>query len=388
MTLATKPTRLPERPWFSSGPTAKHPEFSLSNLSQAPLGRSNRSKATVGRLQHALELTRSILEIPENYRVFMMPGSDTGAFEAAMWNLLGERKTQILAFENFGKLWADDAVKHLKLDCEVLEAPYGQLPDLSKISKDCDIVFPWNGTTSGVRVPNADFIADDHEGLVLCDATSGAFSMSLPWEKLDVATFSFQKALGGEAGIGVLILSPKAVERLNSFEHNRPIPKIIRLKKGASADEVTLNGDAINTFSFLVIEDFIDALKWAGRQGGLEALIARTNDNFETLKNWVERTPWVDFVAEDVATRSTTSVCLKFVAPDIQAAPDGFASKLAATMSAILEREGAAYDINGYRAAPAGLRLWCGATVDSDDVADVLPWLEWAYAEALKTLMA
>ncbi|WP_303827609.1 phosphoserine transaminase [Asticcacaulis taihuensis] len=387
---ANKPARAPERPWFSSGPTSKRPGWSVQALSGAPVGRSNRSKVTVGRLNQAIDLTRSILQIPADYQVLVMPASDTGAFEAAMWNLLGQHKVQLLAFESFGQLWADDAVTHLKLDCEVLSAPYGQLPDLSKIDPEADLVFPWNGTTSGVRVPNSDFL-NDHEGLVLCDATSAAFCMELPWEKLDVATFSFQKALGGEAGFGVLVLSPKALDRLNSWESGRPIPKVLRLKaKGPNntqvADMKVIGGDAINTYSFLVIEDYLDALRWASLEGGLEGLINRCNHNFNVLREWVEATPWIDFVAEVPETRSTTSVCLKFVDPAVQSQPAEVQAKLAAKMASLLEIEGVAFDINGYRAAPPGLRIWCGCTVEADDIDSLLPWLEWAYAEALTAL--
>lgn len=385
-TAALKPATKPERPWFSSGPTAKRPGWTPQALSSAPVGRSNRSKVTVGRIRQALEMTREILGVPAEYSVFMTPGSDTGAFEAAMWNLLGARKTQLLAFENFGQLWADDATQHLKLDCEVLSAPYGQLPDLTKIDPACDLVFPWNGTTSGVCVPDAAFISDSHEGLVLCDATSAAFCMDLPWEKLDVATFSFQKALGGEAGIGVLILSPKAVERLNSFDSGRPIPKVLRLKKKGEADLTILGGDAINTFSFLVIEDYLDALRWAQREGGLDGLIERCEHNAAVVTDWVEKTPWIDFVAEVPETRSTTSVCLKFVDPAVAAQPPEVQAKLAAMVGSLLEVEGVGFDVTGYRAAPPGLRLWCGCTVDVSDLEALLPWLEWAYAEALSAL--
>ena len=382
-----KPPRAPERPWFSSGPTSKRPGWSVKALAGAPVGRSNRSKVTVARIQQALDLTRSILEIPADYSVFMTPGSDTGAFEAAMWNLLGPRKVQLLAFESFGQLWADDAVEHLKLDAEVLSAPYGQLPDLSRIDPESDLVFPWNGTTSGVRVEDGAFL-EGHKGLVLCDATSAAFCMELPWTKLDVATFSFQKALGGEAGIGVLVLSPRAVERLNTFDSGRAIPKVLRLKKKGAADPAILGGDAINTFSFLVIEDYLDALKWATFEGGLEGLINRCNNNFNVLREWVEATPWVDFVAEVKAQRSTTSVCLKFVDPAVLGQSKEVQAKLAAKIGSLLEIEGVAFDVTGYRAAPPGLRIWCGCTVEADDIEALTPWLEWAYAEALQALAA
>ncbi|MDI7773736.1 phosphoserine transaminase [Asticcacaulis sp. EMRT-3] len=389
-TPTQKPPRAPERPWFSSGPTAKRPGWSVKALENAPVGRSNRSKVTVARIRQALDLTRSILEIPADYQVFMMPGSDTGAFEAAMWNLLGPRKVQLLAYESFGQLWGDDAVNHLKLDAEVLSAPYGRLPDLTKIDPEADLVFPWNGTTSGVRVPDGDFLkahkTHKNGGLVLCDATSAAFCMELPWDSIDVATFSFQKALGGEAGIGVLILSPKAVERLNSFDSGRPIPKVMRLKKGALADDKILGGDAINTFSFLIIEDFLDALKWATYQGGLEGLIFRCNNNFRALAEWVEKTPWIDFVAEVPEQRSTTSVCLKFTDPAITSQSAEVQAKLAGKIGSLLEIEGVAFDVTAYRAAPPGLRIWCGCTVEADDIDALKPWLEWAYAEALAAL--
>ncbi|MFT4091508.1 MAG: phosphoserine transaminase [Asticcacaulis sp.] len=385
--MSLKPAIKPERPWFSSGPTAKRPGWSVQALESAPVGRSNRSKATVGRLRQSLDLTREILGIPSNYQVFFTPGSDTGAFEAAMWNLLGPRKVQLLAFESFGQLWANDATEHLKLDAEVLSAPYGQLPDLSRIDPQADLVFPWNGTTSGVKVPNSDFL-NGHQGLVLCDATSAAFSMNLPWEKLDVITFSFQKALGGEAGIGAMILSPKAVERLNSYDSGRPIPKVLRLKKKDSADMAILGGDAINTFSFLIIEDYLDALRWGQREGGLEALVSRSERNAEALFQWVEKTAWIDFVAEVPETRSTTSVCLKFVAPEMQAQPSEVQAKLAAKVGSLLDIEGVAYDVTGYRAAPPGLRIWCGSTVETDDIEALLPWLEWGYAEAVAALKA
>ena len=383
--MHTKPTRTPERPYFSSGPTCKRPGWSPEALLSAPLGRSNRSKLAVGRVQLALNQTRDMLNIPDDYHVFTVPGSDTGAFEAAMWNLLGARKVQLLAFESFGQLWADDAVNHLKLDAEVLSAPYGQLPDLSLIDPEADLVFPWNGTTSGVRLPNADFIKD-HQGLVLCDATSAAFCMALPIEKFDVTTFSFQKALGGEAGIGILILSPKAVERLNSYESGRPIAKVLRLKKAGKADKAIIEGDAINTLSFMVMEDYLDALRWAQKLGGLEALIERCQNNFAVLNEWVEATDWIDFVALSAEIRSTTSVCLKFVAEEVCAKGAEYELKLAQKIGSLLEAEGVAFDVVGYRLAPAGLRIWCGPTVDSDDLCALLPWLAWAYDNAIAML--
>lgn len=384
--LRTKPAMAPERPWFSSGPTAKRPGWTPQVLAQAPVGRSNRSRATVGRLNQAIDLTRSVLEIPADYQVLVMPASDTGAFEAAMWNLLGERRVQLLAFESFGQLWADDAVGHLKLDAEVLSAPYGRLPDLSKIDPACDLVFPWNGTTSGVCVPDDGFLAGREgadAGLVLCDATSAAFCMELPWAKLDVATFSFQKALGGEAGFGVLVLSSKAVTRLNTWESGRAIPKVLRLKNKGAADMKILGGDAINTYSFLVIEDYLDALRWGIREGGLAGLVERSRRNFEALEAWVNTTPWVDFVAEVPEQRSTTSVCLKFIDPAVVAWPEVEQAKLAARIGSLLELEGAAFDVVGYRNAPPGLRVWCGCTVETADIVALTPWLDWAYHAAM-----
>ncbi len=380
-----RPDAAPTRPWFSSGPTAKRPGWTPQALAGAPVGRSNRSKATVSRLNEALDLTRSILEIPQDYQVLITPGSDTGAFEAAMWNLLGPRKVQLLSYESFGQLWADDAVAHLKLDAEVLSAPYGRLPDLGRIDRDADLVFPWNGTTSGVRVPDSAFLKS-REGLNLCDATSAAFCMELPWALLDVATFSFQKALGGEAGFGVLVLSPKAVERLNTFDSGRPIPKVLRLKSKSAADMKILGGDAINTYSFLVIEDYLDALRWGLGEGGLAGLVARCNRNAAALGAWVEATAWVDFVAEVPATRSTTSVCLKFVAPGVVSQPADAQARLAAKIGALLESDGIAFDVVGYRNAPPGLRVWCGCTVETADIEALTAWLDWAYAEALAEL--
>ena len=382
-----KPALMPERPWFSSGPTAKRPGWTAQGLSGAAVGRSNRSRAAVGRLNQAIELTRSLLEIPEDYKVFVMPGSDTGAFEAAMWNLLGPRKVQVMAFESFGQLWADDAVAHLGLDAEVLGAPYGGLPDLDRIDPLADLVFPWNGTTSGVRLADGDFL-DGHYGLVLCDATSAAFCMELPWPRLDVVTFSFQKALGGEAGFGVLVMSPRAVERLDGFESGRPIPKVLRLKSNGAADLKILGGDAVNTYSFLVIEDYLDALRWGVREGGLAALIERCNRNARALAHWVEATSWIDFVAEDAATRSTTSVCLKFTDPAVTQQPAETQAKLAARIGSLLEKEGVAFDITAYRNAPPGLRIWCGCTVDVRDIELLTPWLDWAYVQAIQDLMA
>ncbi len=381
--LRARPVRYPERPWFSSGPTAKRPGWSLDALSSARLGRSNRSTSTVGRLNEALDLTRDILQVPDDYAVTFVPGSDTGAFEAALWNLLGPRPVQVLSFENFSQLWATDTRDHLGINPEILSAPYGALPDLGQINPEADLVFAWNGTTAGVKVPNGDFIAADRGGLTLCDATSATFSMDLPWDKLDVVTFSFQKALGGEAGIGALILSPRAVARLDSHTPSWPIPKVLRLKKGDKADRAILAGDAINTYSFLVIEDYIDALRWAGRIGGLDALIGRTEANAAVLEDWIERTPWIDYLAVDPATRSTTSVCLTFTDPIVTARSAEDQAAFVKAFCTLLEREQAAFDISGYRAAPPGLRIWCGCTVDAEDLRALTPWLEWAWSQML-----
>lgn len=375
--MTAKPSRRPETPWFSSGPTAKRPGWSPDALSGALVGRGIRSAPVLARIEQAIQLTREVLEIPADYLAILTPGSDTGAVETAMWNMLGARPVQLLAFENFGRQWATDATEHLKLDAEVLSAPYGALPDLSRVRPDADLVFPWNGTTSGARVPDASFISAEREGVVICDATSAAFAMPLDWSKLDATTFSFQKALGGEAGIGVLVLSPRAVERLRSFDPGRPIPKVMRLRKGRGADEAILSGTLINTYSLLVIEDYLDALRWAARVGGLPELIRRTRESFARLSEWVERTPWIDFLVAEPAHRSETSVCLKFTE-----APAGAETAFVKRFCALIEREGVAYDLNSHREAPAGLRIWCGCTVEPEDVSALLPWLDWAYAAA------
>jgi phosphoserine aminotransferase len=378
-----KPEAKPDRPWFSSGPTAKRPGWSAQALSHDLLGRGIRAPEVVARFRYGLELTRRVLEVPEGWTLAYLPGSDTGAVEAAMWCLLGERPVQVLAFENFGKLWVADAREHLKLEPEVLEAPWGAWPDTTPVDPAKDLVFPWNGTTSGVRAPNADFIADQREGLVICDATSAAFSMDLPWSKLDVVTFSFQKALGGEAGIGVAALSPRAVERLDRWRAPWPVPKLLRLQTAEGFDRTLGAGAMINTFSLWTLEDWIDALEWAEAIGGLTELIRRTEANAEALAAWVERTPWIDFLAERPDTRSTTSVCLKIVDPRVRAMAEDERQALVKRMKALVEGEGAAFDIEGHRNAPAGLRVWCGATVETADVVALTPWLDWAFAEAL-----
>ncbi len=378
-----KPARKPARPWFSSGPTAKRPGWSPEALQGAVVGRSHRAGPGGARIRQALEQTREALEIPADYLVGLVPGSDTGAIELAMWNLLGARAVQLLSFENFGKQWVTDAVKHLKLDAEVLEAPYGQLPDLSRVRGDADLVFCWNGTTSGVRVPNADFIAADRAGLALCDATSAAFAMPLDWPKLDVVTFSWQKALGGEGGHGVLVLSPRAVERLESYTPAWPLPKVFRVTKGGKLDRSIFEGQTINTPSLLCVEDWLDALRWAASVGGLTEMQRRTQANFAALSEWVDDADWIDFLAADPAIRSETSVCLKIVHPTVAAMPPEEQSAFVKAMAAVLDREGAAHDVAGHREAPPGLRVWCGCTVEADDVEALGPWLDWAFRATL-----
>jgi phosphoserine aminotransferase len=385
--MTTKPGMRPARPEFSSGPCAKRPGWAPDNLSSAVLGRSHRSKAGKGRLQAAIDQTRAVLEVPTDYRIGIVPGSDTGAVEMAMWSLLGPRKVQLLAFESFGKDWVSDVVQQLKLPAEPLQAPYGALPDLTKVDPKADLVFTWNGTTSGVRVPNADFIAADREGLTLCDATSAAFAQPLEWPKLDVVTFSFQKVLGGEAAHGVLILSPRAVERLESYDPPWPMPKLFRLTKGGKISDEIFEGSTINTPSMLCVEDYLDALKWASSLGGLDALHRRANGNLAVLETWVEATPWVEFLAKDPATRSNTSVCLRIVDPRVAALSPAGQSEFAARVAALLEKEGVALDIGGYRDAPPGLRIWCGATVEADDLEALTPWLDWAFAQVCAELL-
>ena len=387
--MTTKPKTRPARPWFSAGPTAKRPGYSLAGLPSDLLGRGIRAPEVVARFAYALERTRGLLEVPADYQMVYVPGSQTGAIEAALWGMLGERPVQVMAFENFGKQWETAVKSRLKLDPEVLSAGWGDLPDLSRVDPAKDLIFPWNGTTSGVRVANADFISDDREGLVICDATSAAFGMALDWAKLDVVGFSFQKALGGEAGIGVLCLSPRAVERLDSFTPDRPLPKVLKLTDDRGRfDRSLAKGVVINTMSILTIEDWIDAVEWGLSVGGLAELHRRTEANFAALAAWVERTPWIDFLANSVETRSTTSVCLKIVDPDLAGLDDGARYDFILKMKSLLEAEGAAFDIESYRKAPAGLRLWCGPTVETADVEAVTPWLDWAFAEARLSLVS
>ena len=382
----TRPDVKPERPWFSAGPTAKRPGWSSQGLSHDLLGRGIRAPEVVARFAYGLELTREVLRPPEDWTLVYTPGSDTGAVEAVLWSMLGQRPVQVLAFENFGQQWAIDVRDHLKLEPEVLSAPWGELPDLSRVDPDRDLVFPWNGTTSGVKMPNADFIAADRAGLAICDATSAAFAMPLPWERLDVVTFSFQKALGGEAGIGIVAMSPRAVARLDTYEPPRAVPKVLRLRDSEGFDRALASGSMINTYSVWTLEDWIDGLEWAKAIGGLDALIARTEANAAALGAWVEQTDWVDFLASDPARRSTTSVCLKIVDDRISALDEAGRQAFVKRMKALLESEGAAFDVESHRNAPAGLRLWCGCTVETADVVAVTPWLDWAFEQAVAEL--
>ena len=377
-----KPETRPARPHFSSGPCAKPPGWGPEHLALGSLGRSHRSKLGKARIVHAVDLTRKILRVPASHRIGIVPASDTGAVEMALWSLLGPRPVTVLAWESFGEGWVTDIVKQLKLDATVMRADYGALPDLAAVDPASDVVFTWNGTTSGVRVPNGEWIADDREGLTIADATSAAFAIELPWDKIDVATFSWQKVLGGEGGHGVLILGPRAVERLETHQPAWPLPKIFRLTKGGKLNEGIFTGETINTPSMLAVEDYIFALEWALGQGGLTALIARADANAAALDRWVEATPWVEHLAADAATRSNTSVCLKFADQAVRGLDREGQAALVKEMAALLDTEGAAFDIASYRDAPPGLRIWCGATVETDDIEALGPWLDWAFHEA------
>jgi phosphoserine aminotransferase len=373
----------PAVPHFSSGPCAKRPGWNLQALTDATLGRSHRAKPGKAKLKRAIDLTREVLQVPADYRIGIVPASDTGAVEMALWSLLGARPVTVLAWESFGEGWVSDIQKELKLkDVAVLKAAYGELPDLSKVDSSSDIVFTWNGTTSGVRVPNADWIAAGRQGLTICDATSAAFAQALDFAKLDVVTFSWQKALGGEAAHGMLILSPRAVARLESFKPAWPLPKIFRLTKGGTLNAGIFEGETINTPSMLCVEDYLDTLQWAKTIGGLKALIGRCDANTKAIADWVDRTPWVEFLAGKAEVRSNTSVCLKIVDPAVTALPADGQAGFIKTMVAALEKEGVAYDIAAYRDAPPGLRIWCGATVERADVAALTAWLDWSYAGA------
>ena len=382
-----KPGVRPVIPHFSSGPCAKRPGWSLQTLTDASLARSHRSKIGKAKLKRVIDLTREVLEIPADYRIGIVPASDTGALEMALWSLLGARPVTMLTWESFGEGWVTDVDKQLKLkNTTVLRAPYGELPDLSKVDFATDVVFTWNGTTSGVRVPNGDWIAADREGLTICDATSAAFAQRLDWPKLDVATFSWQKALGGEAAHGMLVLSPRAIERLESYKPAWPLPKIFRLTKGGKLNEGIFAGETINTPSMLCVEDYLDALDWAKSIGGLAGTVARSDANANAIADWVKLTPWVDHLAVNADERSNTSVCLKVVDAAVTRLKPDEQAAFAKSLAGLLEKEGVAYDIAYYRDAPPGLRIWCGATVESSDVEALTAWLDWAFAQTKAAL--
>ncbi|MCC0072702.1 MAG: phosphoserine transaminase [Rhodobacter sp.] len=381
MTALATPATRPANPRFSSGPCAKIPHFSLDMLADAPLGRSHRAAVGKAKLAEAIDLTRAVLGVPADYRIGIVPGSDTGAVEMALWSLLGARPVEMLAWESFGEGWVTDVVKQLKLDAVVRKAPYGQIVDLATVDFDKDVVFTWNGTTSGVRVPNGDAIPATRAGLTICDATSAAFAMDLPFDKLDVVTFSWQKVLGGEGAHGVLILSPRAVERLESHTPAWPLPKIFRMTKGGKLIEGIFKGETINTPSMLAVEDYLVALKWAQSLGGKDGLIARAEANARLVWDFVATKPWIANLAAAPETASTTSVCLTFTDPRIA---DG--ATFAKAVAKRLEKEGVALDVGAYRDAPAGLRIWCGSTVEAADVAALMPWIEWAFETEIAAL--
>jgi phosphoserine aminotransferase len=386
MTVA-KPASRPNVLHFSSGPCAKRPGWNPQNLKDAALGRSHRAKIGKAKLKLAIDLTREVLEVPSDYKIGIVPASDTGAVEMALWSLLGPRPVTMIAWESFGEGWVSDVVKELKLkDVVKLTAGYGDIADLAKADPHSDIVFTWNGTTSGVRVPDANWIAADREGLTICDATSAAFAQKLDWPKLDVVTFSWQKALGGEAAHGMLILSPRAVARLESYVPPWPLPKIFRMTKGGKLNAGIFEGETINTPSMLAVEDYLDALNWAKSIGGLKALVARADANTKVLADWKAKTPWVDFLAKDASIRSNTSVCLKVVDPAITSLTPDAQADFAKKLVAAVEKEGAGYDFAHYRDAPAGLRIWCGATVEAKDVEILTQWIDWAFAETKASL--
>ncbi len=376
------PEKKPASALFSSGPCAKRPGWTIKILENAPLGRSHRAAIGKSRLKEAIDKTHALLELPEDYLVGIVPGSDTGAVELALWSMLGARGVDMLAWESFGSGWITDVTKQLKLDdVRKIEAPYGEIADLSKVDPARDVVFTWNGTTSGVKVPNGDWISDDRAGLTICDATSAAFAMDLPWKKLDVTTFSWQKVMGGEGAHGVLILSPRAVERLESYTPSWPLPKIFRLTKNGKLISEIFTGATINTPSMLCVEDYIDTLNWGIEIGGLKSLITRSEENLSVLKQWVAKTDWVDFLASDPATLSNTSVCLKITADWFLNLSDDHKAAAAKKLAKLLEERDVAYDIGAYRDAPAGLRIWAGSTIETQDLRDLMPWLDWAHAE-------
>ena len=380
--MTTTPAARPHDARFSSGPCAKRPGWTPESLKDAALGRSHRAKVGKAKLKQAIDLTREVLGVPADYRIGITPGSDTGAVEMALWSMLGARPVDMLAWESFGEGWVTDVVKQLKLaNARTLTTPYGELPDLAQVDFDRDVVFTWNGTTSGVRVPNGDWIAADRKGLTICDATSAAFAQDLDWPKLDVVTFSWQKALGGEAAHGMLILGPRAVERLETYKPAWPLPKVFRMTKGGKLIEGIFEGETINTPSMLCVEDYIDALLWGKSVGGLKGLIARADANAKAIADWAAKTPWIDFLARVPATRSNTSVCLKVVDQAVTALPAEAQAAFAKALAGALEKEKVAFDIGSYRDAPPGLRIWCGATVETADVVALTQWLDWAFAQ-------
>jgi len=388
-TPLTAPAVKPANPNFSSGPCAKRPGWTVEALANALVGRSHRAKPAKARIEKAIQLTRELLEVPADYLIGIVPASDTGAVEMALWGMLGARGVDMLAWESFGEGWVTDVTKQLKLeDVRILKAPYGELPDLKQVDFDRDVVFTWNGTTSGVRVPNADWIAADRKGLTICDATSSAFAQDMDFSKLDVVTFSWQKALGGEAAHGILILSPRAVERLETFKPDRPLPKIFRLTKGGKLMADVFEGATINTVSMLCIEDAVDAMEWGMRAGGLKAMQARADANFKVLADWVAKTPWIDFLAKQENERSNTSVCLVITDPEVTALDDDKQAAFAKAIVSRLDKAGAAYDIGAYRDAPSGLRIWAGSTVEASDLAALTPWLDYAFAAEKAALKA
>jgi len=380
-----RPAVRPARPFFSSGPCAKRPGWTHEALKGALVGRSHRSKPGKAKLSDAINRTKKLLSLPEGYRCGIVPASDTGAVEMALWSLLGPRPVDLFAWESFSEDWVTDTVKELKIkDTRVFKAGYGQLPDMTQYNPAHDAVFVWNGTTSGVKLPDGDWIPDNREGLTICDATSAAFAMDLPWDRLDVVTFSWQKVLGGEAAHGVLMLSPRAVARLESYTPPWPMPKIFRMTKGGKIVEGIFEGETINTPSMVAVEDYLDALTWAEGVGGLKGLIQRSNANLKVLEDWAAKSDWAGFLAEDKAIRSNTSVCIKVTDPWFESLSDDAKADTAKKIATLLDKEGVALDIDGYRAAPAGLRIWCGATVDKEDIAALTPWLDWAWAQVKK----
>jgi phosphoserine aminotransferase len=382
---ATKPTLRPERPFFSSGPTAKFPGWSLDTLKTESLGRSHRSSVGKARLKYAIDLSRELLGVPDDYLVGIMPGSDTGALECAMWTMLGAGPATVAAWESFGNVWIQDAVKQLKLpDLQVLDAPYGEIPDLNSIPQENDVVFTWNGTTSGARIPNTDWLASDRKGITINDATSAVFAQEMDWAKLDATTYSWQKVMGSEAQHGMLILSPKAVERIDSYDPEWPLPKLFRLKKGGKLNTAIFEGATINTPSMLATEDYIAALEWAKSIGGLPAMIERANANAKVLTDWIEATPYVRNMVDDPAKRTNTGVCFVFQGEWFDSLPEDEQAAVPGKIYKMLEAEGVGYDFNGYRDAPPSLRIWCGGTVESEDIARLIPWIEWAFAELQK----